>query len=60
MQGRTVIVSAHRLSTIRSASKILVLERGAIVDQGTHEELIGRCPLYGRLSKLQSVEQWTN
>ena len=60
MQGRTVIVSAHRLSTIRSANKILVLDQGAIVDQGAHEELIGRCPLYGRLSKLQSVEQWTN
>jgi subfamily B ATP-binding cassette protein MsbA len=57
MQDRTVIVSAHRLSTIRSASRILVLDEGAIVDQGTHAELMDRCPLYGRLSKLQSVEQ---
>ncbi len=60
MQDRSVIVSAHRLSTIRSASHILVLDQGAIVDQGTHAELMDRCPLYARLSRLQSVEPGSN
>lgn len=57
MEGRTVIVSAHRLSTIRSADRILVMDGGRIVDQGNHEELLDRCGLYRRLSKLQSAGQ---
>ena len=57
MKGRTVIVSAHRLSTIRSADKILVMDAGAVVDLGAHEELLDRCTLYRRLSKLQSAGQ---
>ena len=57
MKGRTVIVSAHRLSTIRSADRILVLDAGAVVDLGAHEELLDRCALYRRLSKLQSAGQ---
>ena len=60
MEGRTVIVSAHRLSTIRSADRILVMDAGRIVDQGTHQELLDRCPLYRRLSKLQSAGQVTS
>ncbi len=56
MDGRTVIVSAHRLSTIRSADKIVVMEAGRIVDVGTHESLLGSSVLYRKLFDLQSVE----
>lgn len=59
IEGRTVIVSAHRLSTIRNADKIAVIENGEIIDTGKHDELLETCPLYRRLSKLQSVEQWS-
>jgi subfamily B ATP-binding cassette protein MsbA len=57
MQGRTVIVSAHRLSTIRSADKIVVLEAGRIVDIGKHDGLLRTCSCYRRLFQLQSVEE---
>jgi ATP-binding cassette subfamily B protein len=49
LQGRTTLLITHRLSQIRRADKILVLHRGAIVDQGTHEELMERCDLYKRI-----------
>src|SRR3712207_3256310 len=48
-QGRTTLLITHRLSQIRWADWILVLRDGALVDQGTHEELLGRCELYGRM-----------
>lgn len=50
-RGKTLLVIAHRLSTIRNADQIVVLDRGEIVDQGTQEELLGRCPLYRSLWK---------
>ena len=54
MQGRTTIVIAHRLSTIRKADKILVLEKGKVVEQGKHDELIAHEEgLYKHLSELQ-------
>ena len=53
MKGRTSLVIAHRLSTIVSADKILVLEDGAIVEYGTHSELIKNDGLYKQLSNLQ-------
>ncbi len=55
IRGRTVIVSAHRLSTVRSADRIVVMDDGRIVDRGTHPSLIKSCDLYRRMVKLQSV-----
>lgn len=52
-RGRTVLVIAHRLSTIRAADQILVLDRGAIVDRGTHDELLGREGRYRDLHDAQ-------
>ncbi len=53
MHGRTVICIAHRFSTIQKADKIVVLEKGLIVGQGTHAQLLKDCPLYGRLYNTQ-------
>jgi ABC-type multidrug transport system fused ATPase/permease subunit len=51
--GRTAVVIAHRLSTVQHADRIVVLERGRIVDEGRHEELLARGGLYRRLHALQ-------
>ncbi len=53
MKGRTVLVIAHRLSTVQSADRIAVLEDGRISMMGSHDELIGRGGLYGELVDLQ-------
>src|SRR5213076_186244 len=53
LNGRTVFVIAHRLSTVVHANLILVLERGRIVERGTHMELLGRRGAYFRLHALQ-------
>jgi subfamily B ATP-binding cassette protein MsbA len=53
MQNRTTLVIAHRLSTIMHADKIVVLEDGGIVDIGTHQQLLGRSGLYGKLYNMQ-------
>jgi len=46
VRGKTLIVVAHRLSTIRNAHQILVVDRGKIVGRGTQSELLQNCPLY--------------
>ena len=56
MTGRTVFVIAHRLSTVRRADRILVLENGVIADQGSHEELLSRLGTYRRLYELQFAD----
>ena len=54
MKGRTSIVIAHRLATIRNADKIIVLENGTIIEQGTHNELLANMNgLYKTLTELQ-------
>ena len=53
MKGRTSIVIAHRLSTVLSADRIIVMRSGEIVSQGTNEQLLQTCPLYTKLYTLQ-------
>ncbi|MGF6429978.1 ABC-type multidrug transport system fused ATPase/permease subunit [Bradyrhizobium elkanii] len=55
MKGRTTLVIAHRLATVLSCDLILVMDRGRIVEQGTHEELSSAGGLYARLARLQFV-----
>ena len=53
MEGRTTLVIAHRLATIRHADRILVLEKGQLIDQGTHDELVTKGGRYAELARLQ-------
>ena len=55
-KGRTTVIIAHRLSTVRSADRILVIEAGRIAERGTHDELIRRDGLYRKLYELQFPE----
>jgi ATP-binding cassette subfamily B protein len=53
MEGRTTLVIAHRLATIRDADRILVLDKGRLIDQGTHDELVRKGGRYAELARLQ-------
>ena len=57
MQGRTSVVIAHRLSTVRDADKIVVIDHGRIVEEGTHAELLARGGLYAHLYAVQFKEK---
>ncbi len=54
MANRTSIIIAHRLSTIRRANQIIIIDRGRIVEQGTHEDLMEKAGLYHHLQMLQN------
>jgi subfamily B ATP-binding cassette protein MsbA len=56
MKGKTSFVIAHRLSTIHNADKILVLDRGRIVETGTHQELMDHKGLYQYLYNLKALQ----
>jgi ABC-type multidrug transport system fused ATPase/permease subunit len=54
--GRTTLVVAHRLSTVKNADEILVLTDGEITERGTHEQLVGNGGVYGELYRYQFKE----
>jgi ABC-type multidrug transport system fused ATPase/permease subunit len=53
--GRTVMIVAHRLSSVLAADKIVVMDSGRVVDVGRHEQLLDRCDVYRRLVRTQLV-----
>jgi subfamily B ATP-binding cassette protein MsbA len=57
--GRTTLIIAHRLSTVRRADRLVALDRGRIVEEGTHAELLARGGLYARLYQRQFREEIT-
>jgi subfamily B ATP-binding cassette protein MsbA len=56
MQGRTVLVIAHRLSTVKNAHRIIVLEKGTIIEEGRHSDLLNKNGLYKKLYELQELQ----
>jgi ATP-binding cassette, subfamily B, bacterial len=56
MRGRTTLVIAHRLATVQKADRIVVLDHGRLVEQGTHEQLLAAGGVYARLAALQFLD----
>jgi len=56
MRGRTTLVIAHRLSTVKNADTVIVMHHGAIVEQGTHDSLLKAAGLYAKLVRRQLQE----
>jgi ATP-binding cassette subfamily B protein len=57
MKGRTCIIISHRISTVKNADRIIVLDKGLIVEQGTHEELVSAGGIYADLNEKQLLER---
>ena len=55
MEGRTTLVIAHRLSTVRHADRIIVLDAGRVAETGTHDELMQNQGLYRKLVDMQNI-----
>jgi ATP-binding cassette subfamily B (MDR/TAP) protein 1 len=60
MAERTTIMIAHRLSTVRKATNIIVMDEGSIIEQGTHNELVGIDGVYAELARLQEIHEKKN
>jgi ATP-binding cassette subfamily B protein len=56
MKGRTTLVIAHRLATVQQADRIIVLDHGRLVEQGTHDQLVAANGVYARLAALQFMD----
>ena len=57
MKGRTTLIVSHRISAVREADHILVLEHGRVVEEGRHGDLIGRSGVYARMHEEQLLEE---
>jgi ATP-binding cassette subfamily B protein len=56
-QGKTTILIAHRISTVQSMDKILLLDGGKLIAAGTHQELLQTCPDYQKMVQMQALEE---